>query len=70
MRHLPEALTELATDLPCTMNVDEACKVMLISERTFRRLVRKGEFRVIKGGSRVIVTRAEVLRWMAERMTA
>lgn len=70
---IPEALAELARELPLVMTKDQAIQVMHISERTFARIVSRGELKVIKTAAgrsgRVSVTRSEVIRWMAERVT-
>lgn len=73
-KHLPACLEELAKELPLTMAKSEACAVMQLSVRSFERAVKKGEIRALKShpgqNGKVIVTRAEVLRWMAERVGA
>ena len=72
MRHLPEALTELSKELPLTLSQSEALEVMHVTPRTFRRIVARGEIKVIKASSgdsgRVLIPRSEILRWMSERM--
>lgn len=69
-RHLPPHLTELAAELGQTLTKEQACEVMHMSHRTFVRAVRRGDLAVIKSGdgksARVIVTRAEIIRWMVE----
>lgn len=72
MRHLPESLAELARELPATMSKADAAMVLTVSTRTIDRAIARGELRVSKTtngrAGRVIITRAEVLRWMAEHM--
>lgn len=68
---LPEILHELARELPLTLSKDEVCALLKVSRVTFERAVAARELHVIKRGvgrtCGVIVTRSEVLRWMAER---
>lgn len=74
MEKLPKCLEELARELPYTLNRAQAVQVMQISLRTFERAVERGELQVIKASSaragRVSITRSEVLRWMAARMSS
>lgn len=72
MRTLPEPLRELAEQLPVTMNKQDAALLMSVSTRTIDRAISEGKLRVMKTsdtkGGRVVITRAELLRFMAERM--
>lgn len=71
-RHVPAALAELYKDLPYTLTRAEALVVMGISLRTLSRAIDAGELRVVKTapgrGGRVVIPRAEVIRWMSARM--
>lgn len=72
MGKLPECLQEMAAELPLTLSRTQAAEVMNVSCRTLDRCIERGEIRAIKSSSRraarVTVPRAEVLRWMAERV--
>ena len=67
---IPDHLQDLATNLPLTMTLQEAAKVMCMHPRTLQRLIADGGLRAtrakLSGGSRVIITRSEVIRWFAE----
>lgn len=68
---LPECLHELARELPLTLTKEEACDVLRVTRITFERAVAAHELTVIKSGparqARVLVSRSELLRWMAAR---
>jgi hypothetical protein len=70
--HLPECLNELAKELPLTMSKSQAATVMQMSIRTLERAMERGELVGMKSNPgqrcRVIITRAEVLRWMSARV--
>jgi len=68
---LPEHLRELAEELPLTLDLKEAAAAMKMHPRTVQRLIASGELRATRsrlvGGSRLIITRSEVVRWFAAR---
>lgn len=68
---IPDYLRELATELPLTLDLKEVASVLKMHERSVQRLVASGELRAsrskLSGGSRLIFTRSEVVRWFAAR---
>lgn len=68
---IPAYLRELSEELPITLNLKETAAVLKMHERTVQRLVSDGELRAtrskLKGGSRLIFTRSEIVRWFAAR---
>jgi excisionase family DNA binding protein len=67
---VPEHLRELAAELPLTMTLGEAAKVLCLHPRSVQRMVAAGELRGMKtiaGASpaRVIIPRSELMRWLA-----
>ena len=68
---IPDYLRELAEELPITLDLKETASVLKMHERSVQRLVASGELRAtrskLKGGSRLIFTRSEVVRWFAAR---
>lgn len=69
MRRLPEQLAEVARELPITMTKSQVAELLHVCERTVDRAVVAGHLRAIKtsGRGRVLFTRSDVVRWMAER---
>jgi excisionase family DNA binding protein len=71
MRRLPEQLAEVARELPITMSKAQVAEVLRVCERTVDRAVTAGKLRAIKTADgragRVLFTRSEVVRFMAER---
>ena len=69
---IPECLHDVAAELPLTLSRTQAAEVLNMSCRTLDRCIERGEIRAIKSstgrGARVTVPRAEVLRWMSERV--
>lgn len=68
---IPEYLRELSEALPITLDLKQTAQVMKMHERSVQRLVASGELRAtrskLKGGSRLIFTRSEIVRWFAAR---
>lgn len=68
---VPDYLRELAEELPLTLDLKEVAGVLKMHERSVQRLVASGELRATRsklvGGSRLIFTRSEVIRWFAAR---
>lgn len=72
MRHLPDQLAELAKELPLMMSKADLAMVMTVSTRTIDRAIARGELKVMKStrgrAGRVVITRAEALRFMSEHI--
>lgn len=68
---IPEHLRELSERLPLTLTLKEAAEHMKMHKRTVQRLIADGELKAtrsrLSGGSRIIITRSEVVRWFASR---
>jgi excisionase family DNA binding protein len=68
---IPAHLQELAEELPLTLSLKEAANALKMHTRTVQRLIASGELKAtrsrLSGGSRVIITRSEVVRWFAAR---
>lgn len=68
---IPEHLRELSEELPLTLDLKGAAEVMQMHPRSVQRLIASGELRAtrsrLSGGSRLIITRSEVVRWFAAR---
>lgn len=68
---IPEHLRELSEQLPLTLDLKETAQVLKMHQRSVQRLVASGELRAIRskltGGSRLIFTRSEIVRWFAAR---
>lgn len=68
---IPAQLTELAEALPLTLTLAQAAECLHVTVRHVQRMIARGELAVIKspGGrnARVLITRSELLRWLAER---
>ena len=67
---IPTHLRELAAELPLTMTLTDAAKVLCMHPRSVQRLVATGELRAMRsklsGASRVVIPRSELIRWCAE----
>lgn len=68
---LPDYLQELAEKLPLTLTLQEAAGHMKMHPRSVQRLIASGELRAtrsrLSGGSRIVITRSELVRWFASR---
>lgn len=66
---IPDHLRELAAELPLTMTIRDAAKVLCMHSRSVQRMVAAGELRAMKtaaaGSARVIIPRSELMRWLA-----
>ena len=47
------------------MNVDVFCKRHDVSRSFFYLLLRRGELKAVKAGSRTLITNAEAARWLS-----
>lgn len=71
MKKTPEALKDIADNLPLTLSKQQVCDLLHVTRATFERAVRLRKLRVIKGPGRcgrVVVPRVEALRYMEERL--
>jgi excisionase family DNA binding protein len=70
---IPAHLRELSDLLPVMLTFGDAQEVLCTSTRTLRGILSRGEIRCVRskrsGSSRVLIPRAELLRWLAERST-
>jgi excisionase family DNA binding protein len=68
---IPDYLRELSEQLPITLDLKETAEVMKMHERSVQRLIASGELKAtrsrLSGGSRLIITRSEVVRWFMSR---
>lgn len=66
---IPEHLRDLAESLPLTLSLKEAAEHMKMHKRSVQRLIASGEIRAtrsrLSGGSRIVITRSEIVRWFA-----
>lgn len=71
---VPDHLVELSEKLPLTLTLQEAAACMKMHVRSVQRLIASGELRAtrsrLSGGSRVIITRSEIVRWFASHAKA
>jgi excisionase family DNA binding protein len=67
---IPEHLREVAAELPLLLTLEEAATALRMHHRSVQRMVAAGELRAcrgkLKGASRVIVPRTEIVRWLVE----
>jgi excisionase family DNA binding protein len=68
---IPLHLRELVSELPITLDLEEAAKVMKMHTRSVQRLVASGELKATRskktGGSRLIFTRMAIAMWFVSR---
>lgn len=50
-----------------TVDTDEACRILRVSDETLRRRVRAGEIRQMKHGNRVLYSRRELSEYLRQR---
>lgn len=67
----PPEFSDLEQALPVTLTITEVANVLRMHERSIQRLVASGELRAyrsrLRGGSRLLFLRKEILRWFASR---
>jgi excisionase family DNA binding protein len=67
---VPEYLRELVSELPVMVGIKQAAAVLNMHARTVQRILAAGEMRGIRpklsGGSRVIIPRSEIVRYLVE----
>jgi excisionase family DNA binding protein len=68
---IPAHLRELVDALPVMLTFRETQAVLHTSTRTLRSMLARGELRYVRsqpaGSARVLIPRAELLRWLIER---
>jgi excisionase family DNA binding protein len=68
---IPAHLQELAEELPLTLSLKEAANALKMHTRTVQRLISSGQLRamraVLTGGSRILIPRSELVRFLSER---
>lgn len=68
--HTADWLRILESELPLFLTVDEAAGVLRVHPKSIRRMVQCGELaavrRTLSGSARVVIPRAELVRWCSE----
>jgi excisionase family DNA binding protein len=67
---IPPHLQDLAENLPLTLPLKDAAKVLSMHPHTVQRMIVSGEIHAmrskLRGASRIIIPRSEIIRWCIE----